>query len=125
MKTLSGILTLVALCLALVSPVAFAADKPADGHASDAAAGHGDAAGHHGGADAFHEPGGFHNFMEIVTKPDNIPIVAMLFLVIYFFWLSMRMGLENDRLTAKGEKDKVYERMNRWVWGESDGEGGS
>ena len=47
-------------------------------------------------------------------------IVAMLFLVLYFFGLSMKMGLENDRLTAKGEKSKIYDKMNRWVWGDSD-----
>lgn len=63
---------------------------------------------------------GFANFMEIVSKPDNIPIVAMLFIVIYFFWLSMSMARENDRLTMSGEKEKIYDRMNRWVWGEAE-----
>ncbi len=63
---------------------------------------------------------GFANFWAILSKPDNIPIVAMLFLVLYFFGLSMKMGLENDRLTAKGEKAKIYDKMNRWVWGDSD-----
>ncbi len=67
-----------------------------------------------------HEPSGFENFMEIVSKPDNIPIVAMLFIVIYFFGLSMKMARENDRLTMSGEKEKIYDRMNRWVWGETD-----
>jgi hypothetical protein len=66
------------------------------------------------------EPSGFSNFMEIVSKPDNIPIVALLFIVIYFFTLSMRMARDNDRLTAKGEKQKIYDRMNRWVWGEAE-----
>ncbi len=91
--------------------------------ASDAAATAGDAAHAAGANPGHHEPSGLHNFMEIVTKPDNIPIVAMLFLVLYFFGLSMRMGLANDRLTEKGEKDKIYDRMNRWVWGETDEEG--
>ena len=36
------------------------------------------------------EPSGLHNFLEIVTKPDNIPIVAMLILVIFFTWLGMK-----------------------------------
>lgn len=60
---------------------------------------------------------GFENFWAILSKPDNIPIVAMLFLVLYFFGLSIKMGLENDRLTEKGEKDKIYDKMNRWVYG--------
>ena len=90
--------------------------------ASDAAATAAEGA-HAAEQSGHHEPSGLHNFMEIVTKPDNIPIVAMLFLVLYFFGLSMRMGLANDRLTEKGEKDKIYDRMNRWVWGETDEEG--
>ena len=92
--------------------------------AADAAAKAGEAAGGHGGEHAGrHEPSGFHNFMEIVTKPDNIPIVAMLFLVLYFFWLSIKMGLENDKLTERGEKEHIYNRMNKWVWGETEEEG--
>ena len=91
--------------------------------AAAAAAGEGAHAAEDAAAAVSHEPSGFHNFMEIVTKPDNIPIVAMLFLVIYFFWLAMKMGLENDRLTERGEKDKVYEKMNRWVYGETGEEG--
>lgn len=92
--------------------------------ASDAATTAAAAGGEHAGAAAHHEPSGLHNFMEIVTKPDNIPIVAMLFLVLYFFGLSMKMGLANDRLTEKGEQDKIYDRMNKWVFGETE-EGGS
>ena len=44
------------------------------------------------------------NFRSIVTKPDNVPIVAMLFLVGYFIWLSLSQGYENDRRIARGEK---------------------
>ena len=73
-----------------------------------------------------YEPSGFSNFMEIVSKPDNIPIVALLFIVVYFAALALKMGRDNDRLTLKGEKDKIYDRMNRWVFGENEtgGEGG-
>ncbi len=66
---------------------------------------------------------GLHNFLEIVTKPDNIPIVAMFFIIFYFFSLSMKMASHNDALTAKGEREKIYDRMNRWVWGAGE-EGG-
>ena len=60
---------------------------------------------------------GLHNFLEIVTKPDNIPIVAMFFIIFYFFGLSMKMASANDKLTAQGEREKIYDRMNRWVFG--------
>jgi hypothetical protein len=43
------------------------------------------------------------NFRAIVTKPDNVPIVVMLFLVGYFVWLSLGQGYENDRRRARGE----------------------
>ena len=66
---------------------------------------------------------GLHNFLEIVTKPDNIPIVAMFFIIFYFFWLSLKMGRANDALTDRGEREKIYERMNRWVCGAGEGEG--
>lgn len=93
--------------------------------AADATAKAGEAGGDHAAAGgAHHEPSGLHNFLEILTKPDNIPIVAMLFLVFYFFGLSLKMGLENDRLTEKGEKEKIYDRMNKWVFGETEEEGG-
>jgi hypothetical protein len=44
------------------------------------------------------------NFRSIVTKPDNVPIVAMLFLVGYFVWLSLSQAFENDRRIARGDK---------------------
>jgi hypothetical protein len=43
------------------------------------------------------------NFRAIVTKPDNLPIVTMLFLVGFFVWLSLSQGYENDRRIARGE----------------------
>jgi len=43
------------------------------------------------------------NFALIVRKPDNIPIIAMLFLVGFFVWLAMSQALENDDRIARGE----------------------
>ena len=42
------------------------------------------------------EPSGLQNFLAIVTKPDNIPIVGMLILVIFFTWLGLREAFRND-----------------------------
>lgn len=36
------------------------------------------------------------NFILILTKPDNIPIVGMIFLLIYFTWLSFYKSAVND-----------------------------
>lgn len=43
-----------------------------------------------------------YDFRQIVGKPDNVPIVAMLFIVGFFTWLYFLRSNENDDLTAKG-----------------------
>ncbi len=57
------------------------------------------------------------NFRLIVTKPDNVPIVGLIFLLVFFVWYSMREAVLNDRRIAAGtgpiekaESDRV------WVW---------
>jgi len=60
-----------------------------------------------------------HNFLQIVKKPDNIPIVAMLFLVGFFLWLSMHQAHENDLRIMRGEKPMEAsngEGEKTWVW---------
>ena len=57
------------------------------------------------------EPTGWQNFLEIVTKPDNIPIVGMLLLVLFFTWIGLRQALKNDRLTEDGKKDEIINKM--------------
>jgi hypothetical protein len=44
------------------------------------------------------------DFRQIVGKPDNVPIVGMLFIVGFFTWLFFRRANENDRRRAAGEK---------------------
>lgn len=43
------------------------------------------------------------NFRLVVAKPDNVPIVMMVYFVGFFLWLSMYKAYENDDLTANGE----------------------
>ncbi len=57
------------------------------------------------------------NFRLIMTKPDNVPIVGLIFLLIFLTWYAMREAVLNDRrITAgqgpieKAESDRV------WVW---------
>jgi hypothetical protein len=57
------------------------------------------------------ESSGLHNFLEIVTKPDNIPIVAMLILVIFFTWLGMKEAVKNDKLAEEGREDDIPKEM--------------
>lgn len=44
-----------------------------------------------------------YDFAQIVTKPDNVPIVAMVYLLGYFTWLATYRAVQNDRRIANGE----------------------
>ena len=48
------------------------------------------------------------NFRTILTKPDNVPIVGLLYLVPFFLWLAMNQAVENDRRIAAGERPVEY-----------------
>ena len=48
------------------------------------------------------------NAKHILLKPDNVPIVGLLFLVHFFLWLSMNQGMKNDKLIDAGEKPNEY-----------------
>jgi Cytochrome b(C-terminal)/b6/petD len=59
------------------------------------------------------------NFALIVRKPDNVPIVAMLFLVGFFVWLSMYQAHRNDERIAQGlapMEASDGENEKTWVW---------
>jgi hypothetical protein len=48
------------------------------------------------------------NFRLIVLKPDNVPIVALLFLVVFFLWFALAQAKDNDERIAKGEKPNEH-----------------
>ena len=57
------------------------------------------------------------NFRLIVVKPDNVPIVVLIFLVVFFTWYSIREGVRNDRLIAGGGDPVEKQESDRvWVW---------
>jgi hypothetical protein len=57
------------------------------------------------------------NFRLIITKPDNVPIVGLIFLLIFFVWYSMREATKNDRRIAAGEGPIEKAESDRvWVW---------
>lgn len=43
------------------------------------------------------------NFVKIITKPDNVPIVMMMFAVGFFLWLAFRQAAINDERMERGE----------------------
>jgi hypothetical protein len=57
------------------------------------------------------------NFRQIVTKPDNVPIVGLIFLLVFFVWYSIREGVLNDRRIAAGQGPIEKAESDRvWVW---------
>jgi cytochrome b/b6/petD-like protein len=57
------------------------------------------------------------NFRLIVTKPDNVPIVGLIFLLVFFVWYAIREGVLNDRRIAAGKPPIEKDESDRvWVW---------
>ena len=58
------------------------------------------------------------DFRLIVTKPDNVPIVGMLFLIPFFTWFALREAVRNDKRLAEGkpllEKEETAEKVLTW-----------
>ena len=50
-------------------------------------------------------------FLDILLKPDNIPIAGMLVLVFFFTWVALRQALRNDRLAEAGRDDEILREM--------------
>src|ERR1700674_2224310 len=61
----------------------------------------------------------WHQIWEIASAPDNVPIVAMLFLIPFYLWYALRQGIENDKLIAILESDSnlaktKYRKTQDW-----------
>ena len=51
------------------------------------------------------------NILLLIEKPDNVPILAMLFLIPFFMWLAYRQARQTDRIGVPSDaalNDKVY-----------------
>ena len=57
------------------------------------------------------------NFSLIIGKPDNVPIVGLIFLLLFFTWYSVREGVLNDRRIAAGKPPIEKDEEDRvWTW---------
>ncbi len=57
------------------------------------------------------------DFRKIVAKPDNIPIVGLLFLVGFFTWLGLRQAAINDKRLEEGKPPVEAKRSRHFlVW---------
>ena len=56
---------------------------------------------------------GLSQILEILSKPDNIPIAAMLLLVIFFTWVGLKQARVNDRFIKEGREEEIAKEMRR------------
>ena len=58
------------------------------------------------------------NFQDNILRPDNVPIILLLFSVFFFLWLSLRRAAINDAAAEKGEPplEAVHRRETVLVW---------
>ncbi len=57
------------------------------------------------------------DFFGIVAKPDNVPIVALVFLLGFFTWLAAHQAVENDRRLLTGQPSLQKENSEKvLVW---------
>jgi len=58
----------------------------------------------------------WHQLWEIVSSPDNVPIVALVALVPFYTWYAFRQGRANDRLITALEADPKNKALPRKVF---------
>ena len=56
---------------------------------------------------------GFQQFLTILTQPDNVPIMGMMFLVLFFTFISLKQARRNDQLIEHGQRDKIIDEMRK------------
>lgn len=47
----------------------------------------------------------------MISLPDNVPIVGMLFALLICLGVALRQAFKHDRLIAEGRKDEIYDEM--------------
>jgi hypothetical protein len=51
------------------------------------------------------------NFLEIVSKGDNMPIAGLIPIIIFFTWVSLKEAFRHDRLAKQGREDEILDEM--------------
>jgi hypothetical protein len=53
------------------------------------------------------------NFLEIVSKGDNMPIAGLIPIIICFTWIALKEAFRHDRLSRQGREDEILDEMYR------------
>jgi hypothetical protein len=65
------------------------------------------------GAEGSMQISGFQQFLEILTVPDNIPIIAMMILVMFFTYIALKQARRNDQLIEHGHRERIIDEMRK------------
>ena len=64
-------------------------------------------------AAAGHKVTAWGQFVEIISKPDNMPVAGALLLVVFFTWFALKQAFHNDRLIAEKRKNEILSDMQK------------
>jgi len=64
-------------------------------------------------AEGAHKLTAWGQFVEIISKPDNMPVAGALLLVMLFTWVALRQAFRNDRLIAENRKSEIISDMQK------------
>jgi len=53
--------------------------------------------------------------LKIISKPDNVPIVLMLLLTLFYSWFATKKGLKNDRM-GSSEEATMADKVQVWPY---------
>ncbi|MGH7924459.1 MAG: hypothetical protein ACREQH_07710, partial [Candidatus Binatus sp.] len=56
---------------------------------------------------------GLQQFLDILTVPDNVPIIAMLILVMFFTYVALKQARRNDQLIEHGHRERIIDEMRK------------
>ncbi len=56
---------------------------------------------------------GLSQFLDIVTKADNIPIAGMMILVLFFTYIGFKQARRHDQLIEQGKRDQIAVEMRK------------
>jgi hypothetical protein len=56
---------------------------------------------------------GLQQFLLILVQADNIPIMGMMLLVLFFTYVALKQARRNDQLIEHGERDKIIDEMRK------------
>jgi len=56
---------------------------------------------------------GLQQFLQILVPADNIPIMGMMLLVLFFTYVALKQARRNDQLIEHGERDRIIDEMRK------------